>query len=106
MTQLLAPPLTPAARFAEALRERGHAVLDPAGLGAIASTSVNELEHLRASWNDLPADAYLRDGGRYRRRRHGCFIAEAGALLICQVQFLSQIEIALKAGAKAVVCCS
>jgi nitronate monooxygenase len=30
-------------------------------------------------------------------------IAKAGAALICQVQFLSQIEIALKAGAAAVV---
>lgn len=25
-------------------------------------------------WNDLPPDAYLRDGGRYRRRRHSCFV--------------------------------
>ena len=80
MTQLLAPPLTPPARFAEALRERGHAVLDPAGLVEIASTAVSDLERLRASWDDLPPDAYLRDGGRYRRRRHGCFVAEAGAL--------------------------
>jgi hypothetical protein len=27
-------------------------------------------------WNDLPPDRYLRDGGRYRRRRHGCFVVE------------------------------
>src|SRR5260370_23923170 len=30
-------------------------------------------------------------------------IAKSGALLICQVQFLSQIDVALKAGASAVV---
>lgn len=31
------------------------------------------LSALNPFWDDLPADAYLRDGGRYRRRRHACF---------------------------------
>jgi hypothetical protein len=31
---------------------------------------------LRPSWDDLPPDAYLKDGGRYRRRRHSCFVVE------------------------------
>jgi hypothetical protein len=31
-------------------------------------------------WDDLPPDAYLRDGGRYRRRRHSCFVIEADAV--------------------------
>src|SRR5262249_51659659 len=26
-----------------------------------------------ASWNDLEVDAYMADGGRYRRRRHAVF---------------------------------
>ncbi len=26
-----------------------------------------------ASWNDLPRDGYMADGGRYRRRRHATF---------------------------------
>ena len=26
------------------------------------------------SWNDLPPDAYLKDGGHYRRSRHSCFV--------------------------------
>jgi hypothetical protein len=29
-----------------------------------------------ALWHDLPPDRHLRDGGRYRRRRHGCFVVE------------------------------
>lgn len=35
------------------------------------------------SWDALPADRYLRDGGRYRFRRHACFIHDlaAGALV-------------------------
>lgn len=28
------------------------------------------------SWDRLPPDAHLRDGGHYRRRRHACFIQE------------------------------
>ena len=28
----------------------------------------------------LCLDGYLKDGGRYRKRRHACFIAEAGQL--------------------------
>jgi len=38
------------------------------------------LEHA-ATWDDLPADGYLRDGGRYRYRRHACFVHEPGGRL-------------------------
>ena len=39
------------------------------------------LSALRGSWERLPRDAYLRDGGHYRARRHRCFVyAPAGAL--------------------------
>jgi hypothetical protein len=31
---------------------------------------------LRESWLQLPRDQYLRDGGRYRFRRHSCFVQE------------------------------
>ena len=30
--------------------------------------------------DDLPPDAFLKDGGRYRKRRHACFVAEADGL--------------------------
>ena len=76
MTQLLAPPITPPAEAAAALRRDGHAVLDAAGLRDLAGVSTADLEAWRASWDRLPADAYLRDGGRYRRRRHGSFVVE------------------------------
>ncbi len=33
-----------------------------------------------ASWNDLELDAYMADGGRYRRRRHGVFTVTANSL--------------------------
>jgi hypothetical protein len=31
-------------------------------------------------WEHLPPDTHLRDGGRYRRRQHGCFVLEGGQL--------------------------
>jgi len=40
-----------------------------------------QLEALHADWNDLPPDEYLKDGGRYRTRRHACFTVEADATL-------------------------
>ena len=83
MATLLTPPLTPVPQLSAALHERGHAVLGPQGLCDIASTALAELDALRPSWDDLPPDAYLRDGGRYRRRRHSCFIVDAdGAALV------------------------
>ncbi len=32
-----------------------------------------------ASWNGMPRDTYMADGGRYRRRRHAVFAAAEGA---------------------------
>jgi len=80
MTQLLVPPITEPAALYSAIRGPGHAVLSAAGLCALARVSIDELGALRASWDDLPADAYLRDGGRYRRRRHACFVVDGPQL--------------------------
>jgi len=79
MTTLLNPPLTEAALLDEALRGRGHAVLSAAGLRALLPASSAELDALRPSWAELPPDAHLKDGGRYRRRRHACFVVEGDA---------------------------
>ncbi|HWH83894.1 MAG TPA: 2OG-Fe dioxygenase family protein [Burkholderiaceae bacterium] len=77
-TLLLAPPLTPPGQLDAALRERGHAVLAPAALRAMLAATPAELDTLRPSWDELPPDAHLRDGGRYRRRRHSCFVVDGG----------------------------
>jgi len=76
MTTGLPPPCIPPQRLCDALRTAGHAALSPAGLCELAGTDATTLDALRASWNDLPPDAYLRDGGRYRRRRHACFVVK------------------------------
>ena len=39
--------------------------------------SLEDWPRFADSWNDLAVDAYMADGGRYRRRRHAVFAAEA-----------------------------
>jgi len=76
----LAPPIAAPERLIEALRADGRAVLSAAGLRGWIGAGSAELEALRTTWNDLPLDTYLRDGGRYRRRRHASYVIEAGAV--------------------------
>lgn len=80
MTTLLPPPLTESRTLIAALHGSGHAVLAASGLADLLSSDLAELDELRATWDDLPPDAYLRDGGRYRRRRHACFIVDGHAV--------------------------
>ena len=80
MTRTLHPPITSPNHLAPALRERGPAVLDAAALCELLPATNAELDALRPSWNDLPPDTYLRDGGHYRRRRHSCFIVDRAAV--------------------------
>lgn len=66
----LLPPLTPADQLESSLRQQGFAVLAPASVCALAGVTLDQLQALQSSWNELPPDQYLKDGGRYRRRRH------------------------------------
>jgi len=66
---------------ATSLQEVGCVLLRPDELAAECHVGLDELAGLAPSWNDLPRDAYLRDGGRYRSRRHSCFIYEPASPL-------------------------
>lgn len=79
-TALLPPPFTAANQLDAALRERGHAVLAAAGLFAGLGAAPSALDGWLPYWDRLPPDAHLRDGGRYRQRRHGSFIVEGGTV--------------------------
>jgi hypothetical protein len=70
------PPLVPLADLDAHLRTDGFAVVDRAAFQSLAGADDAALARWAALWNDLPLDAHLRDGGRYRRRRHGCFVVE------------------------------
>ena len=77
---LFSPPYCAAGEVPALLRSRGYAVVSPQGVAALAGCQVADLQALVPSWNDLPPDTYLKDGGRYRRRRHSCFVVEGRAL--------------------------
>ncbi len=82
-----APPLLVAARppAAGALRaevaERGFARVSGAAVAALLGPGGAEaaLDGFAGSWDRLEADAFMADGGRYRRRRHANFAARRGA---------------------------
>jgi hypothetical protein len=79
---LLAPPITPPAQVDAALRERGQAVLDSAAVHALLAAPAGALSAWTPYWQRLAPDTHLRDGGRYRLRRHACFLVERGAVTL------------------------
>lgn len=78
--QALQPPLTALDRLNATLAEQGFAVLNAASVCALSGVFLEALQALEPSWHDLPPDQYLKDGGRYRRRRHGSFAVTADRL--------------------------
>jgi hypothetical protein len=74
------PPYTELPRLQDALRSQGYALLRPTDVAALAGASLDELGALAPSWDRLELDNYLKDGGRYRRRRHACFVDSGEAL--------------------------
>jgi hypothetical protein len=67
-------PFTSRETLIDALRNHGSAILSPADVAALCGVPLDELHALTPAWDDLPHDEHLRDGGRYRRRRHACFV--------------------------------
>ena len=60
---------------AQALSQDGLSLLAPSDLTAILAEGwAQTWPAVAASWEHLPADAHLKDGGHYRRRRHTCYI--------------------------------
>ncbi len=64
----------------DALARDGYAFVPAAAMKAALESraSLADWEAFAASWNDLPLDRYMADGGRYRRRRHACFSVMPG----------------------------
>jgi hypothetical protein len=63
------------------LRDTGYALLRPDDVALLAGCSLPDLATLVPSWDRLELDDYLKDGGRYRRRRHSCFIDDGASLV-------------------------
>ena len=82
-----ARPPAPDARWtaeslAAAVAAKGFVLLGaPAMRGLLGSElSSAEAAAFARSWDDLPRDEYMADGGRYRRRRHAVYVAEGAEL--------------------------
>jgi hypothetical protein len=78
----LSPPLTPVKGVAQSLRDDGFAVISAQGVSEIAHVDLNQLLNLTQFWEGLPRDPYLKDGGRYRFRRHSSFEIKGESLLM------------------------
>jgi hypothetical protein len=46
--------------------------------------TLSDWDAFAQSWDDMPVDTYMADGGRYRRRRYAVFAATAGAAITRQ----------------------
>jgi hypothetical protein len=70
------PPYVAHGQAVRALQDRGHALLQAHDVARWLGCSLDDLQAWLRFWDDLPADDFLRDGGRYRYRRHSCFVVD------------------------------
>jgi hypothetical protein len=74
-------PVTASADVLAALAARGFAVVAAADVATAIAQPLTGLLSLSSTWNDLPIDGWLKDGGRYRSRRHGSFVVDDDVVL-------------------------
>ncbi len=74
------PPFIPPSDVASQLHQAGYAVLSPDAVAAWVGCDLAALMDLNGDWATLPPDDFLKDGGRYRRRRHACFVVQGGQI--------------------------
>ena len=79
-TTTLTPPCVALDDAIPTLQRQGYAVLSAPSVFALTQTDLTDLMALVPSWNELPPDQYLKDGGRYRRRRHASYVIQDGQL--------------------------
>jgi hypothetical protein len=74
------PPTVEPDQLLAALLDQGFAVLHASGVSRwLGAGTVDGLAALTPCWDRLPADPHLKDGGRYRSRRHGsCVVGAQG----------------------------
>ncbi|MDP2020604.1 MAG: 2OG-Fe dioxygenase family protein [Hydrogenophaga sp.] len=75
-TSAFPPPCVPLDGLDAALQSQGFALIAAADVRRWLPADAAELNALHAGWDHLPADAFLKDGGHYRRRRHSCFVVD------------------------------
>lgn len=76
-------PPTSTPRPAATISHAGFAFVDATQMRSMLadSGSLGDWVDFASSWERLLTDAYMADGGRYRRRRHGVYRVEKGGLI-------------------------
>ncbi|QWD86645.1 2OG-Fe dioxygenase family protein [Polynucleobacter paludilacus] len=69
----LAPLLTPRQEIVQSLKTNGYAVISAETVSELCHVDAIELNALNHFWDEMPRDPYLKDGGRYRYRRHASY---------------------------------
>jgi len=77
---MLAPILTPTKNLVDALRTDGYVVISAETVAELSKVALSDLQNLTQYWEGLPRDPYLKDGGRYRFRRHASYEIEGERL--------------------------
>lgn len=75
--------VTTRAELDSALTRRGFAFVAASDMRPMLDDvgSLSDWDAFAASWNDLALDTYMKDGGRYRRRRHAVYsVARDGTI--------------------------
>ena len=67
------------------MKARGFCLVSPRHVAACFAVADTALLPLAPTWNDLPRDAYLKDGGKYRSRRHSSFVQTVATGELTQV---------------------
>ncbi len=80
-TPCFAPPCVAPEDAIATLKRQGYAVLNANSVATLAHCDLADLHALAQSWSDLPPDLYLKDGGRYRRRRHASCIVRGDEIV-------------------------
>lgn len=79
-TSNLSPALTSAKDLTQSMREDGFAVVSAETVAQLSGVTLESLATLSRHWEGLPRDPYLKDGGRYRFRRHASYEIKGGNL--------------------------
>ena len=79
----VAEPVKP---LLSALRGHGHGFVPDTAMRSLlaAHGGLDDWDAFAASWERMPLDTYMADGGRYRRRRHAVFSVDADGTAIPQ----------------------
>lgn len=71
-----------ASKAIASVAQKGYALVPAAEMQALlCEGSLKDWDGFSASWDNLPTDAFMADGGKYRRRRHAEFSVSRDGIL-------------------------